>query len=296
MKVSEYELKFGAKEKNVNVYIGFKDLKTGSYYVVYSVVGEELTGTLYYSLLHIDKTKLVAMPPKEGTSEIVKDVVWKIIHNESLDSYYEVLNISNTPKIEIIGSNNLKMKPEVITYLIDKTLPKPELPTNTEATSKKKSKFGLIIIIIVLVLFSGGYFFCKNIGKIIGYGTELICEREDQSSKLKANVNQTVTIDYDRQGTLDKLTDNIAYTFKNYTDYHEFREKGEYFKYQPADIKTGGIKWEDDNYTFRVIIKSSQDDQYFILDSKKPIEGLLDKDIEEFKKNNYTCYKQNREE
>ena len=65
MKVSEYELKFGAKEKNVNVYIGFKDLKTGSYYVVYSVVGEELTGTLYYSLLHIDKTKLVAMPPKE---------------------------------------------------------------------------------------------------------------------------------------------------------------------------------------------------------------------------------------
>jgi hypothetical protein len=294
MKVSEYELKFGAKEQNINVFICFKSLSDGNNYVIYSKIGEEATGKIYYGLLHIDKNKIVSMQSKEGTSEIIKEVVWKLINKESLDKY-QVLDTKDILKIEIIGNSVLDMKPEVIKSLVDITIPKKEVPIEN-TTIKKKKNIGTIILLVLVLIFGISYLIYSNLGKLLGYGTELICEKSITNNKLDANITKTVTIYYSRSGKREKIIDNTAYVFNDYDTYFEFKDKGEFYKYEPSGQPEGGIKWEDDTNTFRTIVNVDSDSEYYIDDGNQTLPGNISEDIEIFQEKSYICKKQQREE
>jgi hypothetical protein len=186
------------------------------------------------------------------------------------------------------------MKPEVVTSLINITIPKKE--NNAESNIKSKTSVFPIIIAILIILVIIIYLVYNNIGKFLGYGTELICEKNNINTKLDATITRTVTIYYNRQGTREKIIDNTAYIFNNYTTYFEFKDKGEYFKYEPAGNPEGGTKWEDDTNTFRTIVNIDSDTEYYVDDMKKALSGNISEDLEEFQENSYICQKQSREE
>lgn len=291
-KISEYELKFGTKEQKANIFICCKALNNGDTYVIYSKIGSENTGQLFYGLAHVNNNKIVVMEPKNGASEIIKEIVWKILNNDSLNNY-KVLDIKNIEKIEIIADSSLNMKPEVVKKLLDITIPK-----KIEETKQNKTKGHgcLIFMIIIVILGTVGFIGYDKFNKKIGHGMELICEKNMANTKINAFVKRKVDILYNINDDVSKLTENTSYTFNNYDNYNNFREKGTYFEYVESSLEDTGIKWEDDTYTFRTIITQEQNFEYFIDKTKASIKGNIEEDKIIFENQDYTCLKQKREE
>lgn len=295
MKVSEYELKFGAKEKNVKVFVCFKYLKNGNNYVVFSSGEEENAGKICFGLLHknMEKGKIVVIEPKTGDSEIIKEAIWKIINNMDLN-YYEIISVDDIEKIEIISNSFLDIKSDVISKLEDITIPKKEEVKEEIVKKKGNPILKFFILLLILIVGIGSFLFSYNIGEFLGYGKMLTCQIVYPHSKLEANINRTLTIYYDRKGNMDKLTDNMAYIFNEYDVYYDFKEKGEYFSYQPAGITDGGMKFEDDTNTFRTIVNSKGNEEYYVDDLK--ISGDIDDDYNMLVSSSYTCVIKNRDE
>ena len=97
VKKSEYEIKFGAREQLINVFICCKSLKNSINYVVFSYVLEKDINKLYYGMVHINGNKLVSMEPKAGSEEIIKDLIWKITNKK--ESVFKYLNLELTDDV-----------------------------------------------------------------------------------------------------------------------------------------------------------------------------------------------------
>lgn len=294
LKKSEYEIKFGAKDQQINVFICFKSLKNSISYVIFSYIDKENNGKLQYGMLHKNGTKLVSMEPKSGSEEIIKDIVWKITNNQSLDSY-KIIDIKNSDKIEIISSNTIDIKPEVILKLIDLTIPKEK--KEIEEDTKSNNNGCLIFIIIILILGISGMTAYDIIMKKIGLGQELICEKETSDTKINAFVNKKVNILYNRVDDFDKIIENISYKFNNYDNYNNFREKGTYYQYlSKSSNDQTGITWDDSNYKFINIVTLTENIEYFIEDTNIALKGNVDEDKAILENQGYKCTKQKREE
>ena len=299
MKVSEYELKFGQREQFVDVFGCFKYLKNGNSYVIYSNVNEIGHGKVRYGLFHKDKSKgkIVSLEPKVGDSEIVKEFIWKLVNSQELN-YYEIIPIDDIDKIEIISNDTLNLKIDVLEKLKDITIPKKEFINQVEVKKNTHPVLKFILCLLILVVGIASFLFSYNIGEYLGYGEQITCVKKYSYDELEADIENTVTVYYNRDGKMARLVDNKAYIFNTYEEYYKFKEQGEYFKYQPAnlgdDSNTSGISFDDENNIFRTIVNIKNDSEYYIGDVK--IEENIDKDYNNLTNDGFICVREDRDE
>lgn len=284
LKVVEYNLTFGSAERFVNVFGCFKYKPSNSLYLLYADVDSKYN-VIYYGSSHIKENAILAMGCKDKKDEeIIKEYIFKVTNKESLDDFL-MISLDNIEGVEIISSNKLTVKMEVLTSLIEATIPKPEVKEATvKVTSVKKkkgSKSMLLLFVLILVLGGAGLYYCLFIPKDNSI-KDISCTKQYAHEVLNSTVDESVVYYFNYQDSLEKIDTITIYKFHNEKDYQDFINKGTYYKYMPEDDIQGGWDIDDTNYTFKIITKEEVDSSY-----KKPTG--YEEVLSYLKRDGYTC-------
>ena len=249
LKVSEYELKFGESTKFVNVLGLIKYKPTNNLFVIYTDINPEYD-IIYYGSSHIKNNSILSMSCKQETVEpLIKEYIYTIINKENHEKFQE-LSLEKIDQIEIISSNRIEIKKEILNTLIDLAIPKPETSKVSPPQKAKKEisspkKFSKYIILIFLIFLLSGTIYLFTTNKLTpnkSSSNKIICQKEYQPKELK-NVTTTekLVFNFDNDDTLASVDSESNYKFKTKEDYISFVEKGLYNKYSDEQTEVNPI-------------------------------------------------------
>lgn len=264
LKVAEYNLTFGASDRYVNVFGFFKYKKNGNLYIIYTDVNTKYE-LIYYGSSHVKNNNLLSMACKEDDVEIIKEYIYKLTNNQPLDNF-EIYSIDDITGVELISSNKLEVKLEVIRKLEELTLPKKEVKEETieevkgETKKKKKGLKTILILLIVIILMGGGCFFLTTIinsDKIVKVVT---CNKSYQHEKLNATVDESNTYNFTSNDKLVTVNKVSLFTFLNQTDYETFINNGSVYSYMPDNSKD--FTPDNDKFTVEYVSEVAVNSSY----------------------------------
>lgn len=264
LKVAQYNLQFGAKDRFVNVFSCFKYKPNGNIYVVYTDLDTKYN-LIYYGSAHMKENMILSMQCRNiNESDIIKEYIFKLTNKEDLANF-EIFPLETIEQIELIGSDKIEVKPEIITSLMDVCFPKKEESIEplkeTIIKTKKKSKKGILLIGALALIIVIGFFYITTLPAKDTTFKRIICEKEYRHDTLKATVFELNTYNFNNQDSLEDIDAVTTFQFSK-TDYEEFIMKGTYYKYLPDDDQSGGYKQDDKNYTFKIMMKEEIDTSY----------------------------------
>ena len=286
LKVIQYELTFGGTERLVNVFSVFRYKKSNNLYVIYSDVGNEYP-IIYYGSSHIKNTSILSMTCKEEDSEIIKEYIFNTIEKKELENF-EILPLDDINGIEIISSNRLEVKPEVLNSLTEITIPKKEEKkeeTNQKPKKKKNPLKTILILIILLAIGFFGYNYYTSLQNKDNITKTITCTNTSSDSKIKATVEESSIYSFNNNDTLENVETTLIYQFNTKEDYDSFIYTGTMYKYMPDNDKNGGFKQDEEKLTFTTIGKENITDSY-----NKPTN--YEEVLSYYKKDGYTCEEQ----
>ena len=283
LKVAQYNLEFGAVDRFVNVFGCFKYKSNGNLYLLYTDVDTKYP-IIYYGSAHIKEKNLLSMQCREEQEqEIIKEYIFKVSNHESLDNF-EMISLENSESIEIIASNKLEIKMEVIATLTELLIPKKEEIVEEKVikkTTKKSNKPFLIILLIVLV---AAFCFVGATVLLVPKNTiakKITCQKEYQHDTLNAIIDEETTYNFNVHDSLESIDTIMIYQFDK-EDYQDFIMKGLYYKYLPDNEQDGDYKQDDINHTFKITMTEKIDTSY-----DKPTN--YEEVFSYYKKQGYTC-------
>ena len=265
LKVIDLEKKIDKEIHTLYVYAVFKDLKYGNIYAIYKDNNDITNDVLHYAGTHFKGDTLVLLNVKEvnKVEEMVKEFTWNI-YNDKENTNYEMLDISSLNKAEIISSNTITVKDEVINTLTKKLIPKkkddPSLLKPLISSSTKILIRGFSLALLVVVIF---YFVNKD--ELFKEETiTVICNKKDVLEDINASEDRNDTFIFNSEKKLLTRTVNIKYTFNDSNSYTEYKQLGLYYKYEPL-VSSSEIEYVNDdvNNTFTIIEHAKTETEYF---------------------------------
>ena len=184
------------------------------------------------------------------------------------------MNLTDINGIEIISSNTLEVKLEVIKKLEELTIPvkkeisptieeiKKETSPKVNTEQKKKKKTLLLALLGIIIILGGGYFYLSTILSNT-VSKKIICTKEGIHAELNATLSETNIYHFYNNNDLSSVDITNSYKFTNEEDYQNFTYRGLYYKYMPTEDATP--KWDNNTYTFEVKYKETVEVGY-----KKP--------------------------
>ena len=263
LKVVEYNLTFGSNERLVNVFGVFRYKKNNSLYLLYADVGTNYN-IIYYGSSHIKDKTVLSMSTKEETAEIIKEYIYKVTNNEELDNF-EIISLNDIEGVEIISSNRLEIKKEVLIDLIDKTIPKKEkVEDNSKKDTGKKRKSNKLVflLLIIIIVLGGAYIFLTLIQDKDNTAKTISCTKETTNRSINAEEEENIIYNFNNKDTLENTETTLVFKFDTETDYQDFIMKGTMYKYVKVDDLDAGYKNDDINYTVTITSKESIDSSY----------------------------------
>ena len=235
LKVVEYNLTFGSNTRTVNVFSFFKYKNNGNLYVIYTDTNTKYE-LLYYGIGHQKNTSLLTMSCKIEEQEIIKEFIYKLTNNESLENF-EIYNLENITDIEIVSSNKLEVKLEIIKKLEELTIPKKEeepsdIKVNKkEKTTKKKILPKIIILIFFIIIMGGGSFYLKTIINNNEITKIIQCSKNYQHEDVNALIIENNTYKFMQNNNLKSVEKIKKLTFNSQNDYENFINSGKIHDY-----------------------------------------------------------------
>lgn len=251
LNVIEYNLTYGTKTRQVNVFSLFRYKINNNLYVVYTDVDTKYE-LVYYGSSHIKNNSILSMTLKEEEGEIIKEYIYKLTNNQPLDNF-EIIDIKEATGIEIVSSNKLEVKLDIIRKLEELTIEKPKPPEESKKSAinpekqKKKSKktLQILLILIFIILLGGGTFYLtKTYNNTIA--KKIICTKTYKHSKLKATIEETNTYNFLMNDILKDVNSTHVYTFNTKRAYESFINTGNIHKY-PENIKANSFDQNNEN-------------------------------------------------
>lgn len=289
LKVKEYNLEFGSKDRFVNILGCFKYKPNGNVYVIYSDVDTKYN-IIWYGSAHVKENIILCMQCRDKSEEeVIKEYVFKVAQNQAMDNF-EMISLDEIESIEIIASSKVDIKPEVLNLLVDKLIPKPEVEKEEEkvvvsAKRVKKRNTGplkilLIFLIMALIGVSVCYFMFKDSSEE-SVERSIVCNKEYRHGELAATVDEVNTYNFNIKDSLESIDTVLTYQFEE-EDYQDFILRGAYYKYMPDDNVQGGWDKDDEEFIFKVITKVYVDTSY-----NKPTN--YEEVLSYYKSEGYTC-------
>lgn len=264
VKVFTNELTFGKNDRLVNIFGLFKYKKNNTNYVVYADVVNEYN-IIYYATAHIKENNILTLDAKkEEDANAIKEYIFKLTSGESLNDY-EPLSLDNIETIEIIGFSKIDVKPEILSSLIELTIPKKEEKTSSKTNKIKKKKSSLktvLLILIIACLGGGAYLYFTNLPDPNAISKNIVCKTNYEHDELEATVYEEKTFNFNNQDTLKSIDNLNSYLFNTTDDYLDFVNRGLYYKYMPDDNTEGGYNLDNNTNTYKVTIKETIDETY----------------------------------
>ena len=290
LKVTEYNLTFGATDRYVNVFGFFKYKKNGNLYVVYTDIDTKYE-LVYYGSSHEKNNNLLSMSCKDEEQEIIKEYIYKVTNQLPLDDFI-VFTLEDITGIEIIASNKLEVQLDVIRKLEELTIEnvqqKQEEQKTTTETKKSKKGIKTILTLLIIVLFiGGGYFFLTttiNSNKIV---KTINCTITTNDNKINAVLEENNTYNFTNNNKLQFVEGINLYTFNEQVDYEDFINNGTVFDYMPESAEK--YTPNNDEFTIKYETRREIDSSY-----QEPTE--YEELITYYKNRGYVCSEQIIEE
>lgn len=267
LKVVEYNLTFGATDRYVNVYGVFKYTKNNNLYIIYSDPNPTYNYISYGSSYIKNNSILSLATTKKEEEEIVKEYIFKIINQEPTKDF-EFISLDSIEEIEIIGSNKIEVKEEVLKSLINLTIPKPKKEEiENQSIKPKKKKFHKITFLLLIILIGGSiyFFMTKNNDKTTEVKDSIktfICTKEYQSNTLDAKIKEENTYHFSLQENLEYIEGTKEYQFLSKDSYQDFIQNGTFNKYIEEDEKNSSFSQDEENNIFKTNLKTIVDSSY----------------------------------
>lgn len=279
--VTEFDLQFGKDDHKIDVYAVFKEEKRGEVLAIYSDRNDENKAILHYGSVHMKDQTIVFIDIK-NKEEIIKEFTWKLL-NKRENEGFQVYDISNYTKAEIVSSNQLLIKPQVIKTLYDMNVPK-EIKNNTKKKKKGMSSSSKILFTgfsLAFLVTLAFLFFNKDL--LLGTSIKFVCT----NSYLDADIGSTKEMEQSMTFNIkNELTSRIIttrYKFNNKEEYQEYVNIGAYFKDDPIFMNSS-LQYEHDdvNLIFSKVESVLIDELYNGKNTKDEL-------IKELEEQNYQC-------
>ena len=281
LRVIELEKKIEEKEHMLDVYAVFKDLKYGNVYTIYKDYNDITSDVLHYASSHFKQSTLVVLDVKEKgkVEELVKELVWNILNNVNSNDF-EMLDLKDIDRVEIIGSNTLKVKDEVLSTLKKLCIPKVK-QTNDE--QKTKSSAWILALGFTIAIGIASYFVITHKEEFKPETFNLICTKEYEDDELNAKVDYNDTLIFNTNYELVERNIIMLYTFNSADSYNEYKRLGLYYKINPVSSSSKMEYIDDDiNNVFTIKESVTTEKEYFEATEYSEV-------VDRMNFNNYKC-------
>jgi len=276
--VTNSDLVLKQEERLIKLFVIFKDNKYGTKYIIFT---DSASRELYYGSPLINNNKMIIMKFKDiKDEEMVKEFVWNYSNDKST-SNFEIIEIPQIDKLEIIDNNTLEVKDEYIEKLDNIFFKEETLEVQEEVKVKPKKSKGPILFALILILAGvGGFLYLKNNPELI-YGKDIFveCRINYDIKELESSVNEIVTLTFNNSQVLKKHEKEITYSFDNNDKYYEFKEKNLNYQYVK---ESGAEKFIDEELTYKLFVDYNLGKDYTL---PRDYDELYDY----YKNNDYSC-------
>jgi len=278
--VTNSDLVVKQEEHLVKLFVIFKDNKYGTKYVIFT---DSDNKELFYGSPLVNGNKMIIMRFKDiKDEETIKEFVWNYL-NEERTSKFEVIEIPQIEKLEIIDNNTLEVKEEYIEKLNDIFFKKEEVVVEEKIDIKEENKKNIrpILAFLVLILVGVvGFLYLKSNPELI-YGKDIYveCKYNYNIEEIGATASEYVMLTFSNSQVLKKHEKEINYTFIDSDKYYEFKEKNLNYIYIKEE---GNEKFIDEDSSYKFFIDYNINNNYTL---PKGYDELYDY----YKNNNYSC-------
>lgn len=250
VKIANNDLYGNPDERKVVIYACFNHVKYMNKYVIFSFEGEYAKNKLYFGSIHFKDNTLVIFSIREDLVTYITDFTTKYLSKSVDNNEYQILDISNIDRVELVSSNNIDC--DKLQVLDDLSILKVNNQEN--AMAKEKKPILLYFILFILIILAGGltYLYLKPDAFRVEY-KNLTCEKNLYNYEVSLSYKSTKVITFGKNDSLKDITVTDNYIFSSIDKYLEFKEndkQNEYFN------TIGTYKYDDDK--LELIITSKE--------------------------------------
>ncbi len=247
LKISNNDLYGNADERLVSLFAAFTHKKYMNKYAIFTFTEEYGKNKLYYASIHLKENSIVTFGIREDEKQYIEKFVNDYLNNCVNPSEYEILDLGNINKIELVSSTEVDFNRLI--ELDNMSIPKETVIVEEEVTTKKP--VFLYILLVICLLFLGGIIYLHYNPDILEVKLKkLDCTMEGYDKKIDLPYQSEVTIKFDRNDELDTMNKIDTYTFKDEETYHDFKDNN---KESVNFDDTGTYKYDDDTLTLKLI-------------------------------------------
>lgn len=247
LKISNNDLYGNVDERRVSLFVAFTHKKYMNKYAIFTFTDEYNKKKLYYASVHLKSNSIVTFSIRNEEVEYVDKFVNDYLNNQIDSNEYEIINISNISKIELVSSTPIDS--ERIIDLDKISIPKDDT-VNNEDQAAKKPVF-LYFLLFICLLFLGGIIYLHYNPSVLEVElNQLTCSMSGYDKKLELPYTSEAIIKFDRKNELLKADKIDTYTFSDQEKYYDFKDNN---KESTSFNIEGSYKYDDNNLTLKTI-------------------------------------------
>lgn len=247
LKISNNDLYGNVDDRKVAVFAMFNHLKYMNKYVIFSFIDEYNKKKLYFGSLHLKDNSIVVFSIKDnGMINTVNTFINQYINNNVDSNEYEIIDISNMEKIELVSYNDMNFDNLL---LLDSISIKRE---NISVEEIKRSKPIVLYLLIFIIIGMIGYlvFLYFNPNAFKDNLKQLDCNMNSFNKLVELNYESNIVVKFNNDDKFKSMQKIDIYKFDNEEDYLLFKDNN---KQDILSTSNGGYKYDDDNYELRII-------------------------------------------
>ena len=249
LKISSNDLYGNVDDRMVAVFAAFNHKRYMNKYVIFTYEGEFNKKKLYYGSLHLKDKSIVVFSVNEATKGFIDNFIEAYLTDSVNPSEYELVDISNMEKIEIVSCNERDF--DALETLDQKSI-KREIK-NEEETPKAKRVFLYILLIIMLALLGGITYLYLFPEKFTTEYEQLECNSERYNEELNMPYHSFKLYKFDKSDLIKSTNVVETYTFSNSSDYFDFKDN---HKEVELFHINGNYEYDDNYLTIKLIVSS----------------------------------------
>ena len=269
--VSSNDLYGNVDLRKAEVFACFNHKKYNNKYIIFTFYGELDKKKLYYGSTFLKSDSLVVFSINKENFKYINTFIEEYLNGKVNDKEYEIIDISNLSKIELVSYDN--MESNDLVKLEDLSIKK--VVNNLENSNKKKKPtFLYVLLIVLIILLIGLTYFYFNPNAFMKEYTIMTCKKEQYNASLKMNYLEQKEITFDDKSKLKKILVYDIYTFENEEEYMNFKSENKENVYFKID---GTFKYNDETLELKIIYKDAS-----IMDNYEEVKNYL-------KEKEFTC-------
>ena len=246
LKISNNDLNGNNDDRKIAVFAAFIHKKYMNKYAIFAFENELDKKKLAFGSIHLKNDSLVTFDVRPNEKDFINTFVSQYLDNKIDESEYEIIDISNISKIELVSYGQ-----EDFDKLADLDKLSIKRVVNNEEVDNKKGYGMLYFIIMVLILLLGGITYLYFNPDLFDVELkQLNCYKEGFNEIVELNYTSEAELKFNRKDEIDTFNKIDTYTFNNEEDYLKFKGNNEESKYFNIN---GAYKYNDNKLELKLI-------------------------------------------